>query len=83
MAEDNLATELLHTLKSSIKRLYMTCDLDEKEILKKTSWNTSKYNTAKYHLMYKGDLCLPYFLYKFSKNTCIFRFYVLQYKHNK
>ena len=55
MAEDNLATELLHTLKSSIKRLYMTCDLDEKEILKKTSWNTSKYNTAKYHLMYKGE----------------------------
>ena len=35
MAEDNLATELLHTLKSSIKRLYMTCDLDEKEIFKK------------------------------------------------
>ena len=32
MAEDNLATELLHTLKSS---LYMTCDLDEKEIFKK------------------------------------------------
>ena len=33
--------------------------------------------------MYKGDLFLPYFLYKFSKNTCIFQFYVLQYKHIK
>ena len=41
MENDSLATELLHTLKSSIKRLYiviiiyMTCDLDEKEIFKK------------------------------------------------
>ena len=33
--------------------------------------------------MGKGDLFLPYFLYKFSKNTCILHFYVLQYNHSK
>lgn len=33
--------------------------------------------------MYKGDLFLPYFLCKFSKNTCIFQFYVLQYNYSK
>ena len=49
----------------------------------KSSWNIAKYNTTKYHLMGKGDLFLPYFLYKFSKNTCIFHFYVLQYNYIK
>lgn len=33
--------------------------------------------------MYNGDLLLPYFLCKFSKNTCIFHFYVLQYNYIK
>ena len=52
--------------------------------IQKASWNIAKYNTAKYHLICKGDLFLPYFLYKFSKkNTCILPFYVLQYKYIK
>ena len=45
-----------------LSELYMTCDLEEKEIFKKASWNIATYNTTKYHLMGKGDLFLPYFL---------------------
>ena len=45
--------------------------------IQKASWNTSKYNTTKYHLMSKGDLFLPYFLCKMCLQIY---FYVLQYK---
>ena len=41
----------------------------------------AKYNTTKYHIMGKRDLFHSYFLYKFSKNTCILYFYVLQYNY--
>ena len=42
--------------------------------IQKTSWNIAKYNTTKYHLMYKGDLFLPYFLSKNFINHLHFMF---------
>ena len=53
------------------------------EIKAQSIGNIAKYSTTEYHLISKGDLFLPYFLYKFSKNTCIFQFYVLQYNYIK
>ena len=60
MEEDNLATELLHDSENVIWIIY---DLwfRWKGNIQKAPWNIAKYNTAKYHLMYKGDLFLPYF----------------------
>ena len=48
--------------------------------IQKASWNTSKYNTTKYHLMSNGDLFLPYFLCKMCLQIY---FYVLQYIYIK
>ena len=69
MDDDSLATELLHTLKASIKRLYIVIIIYDlwfrwKGNIQKASWNTAKYNTTKYHIIGKGDLFLPYFLSK-------------------
>ena len=45
--------------------------------IQKSSWNIAKYNTTKYHLMYKGDLCLPYFyaIYIKTLDISIFMYY--------
>ena len=43
--------------------------------IQKASWNTSKYNTTKYHIIGKGDLFLPYFLSKkFHKSLAFYIF---------
>ena len=42
--------------------------------IQKASWNTSKYNTSKYHLMYKGDLCPLYFYAIYIKTLAFFSF---------
>lgn len=81
MENDNLALELLTQMKTTIKRLFvvvllLTFLLFATNIAWLYYWNipSEKYNTAKYHLMYKGDLFLPYFLSKNFINHLHFMF---------
>ena len=79
MENDSLAAELLHTLKASIKRLYIVIIIYDlwfrwKGNIQKSSWNIAKYSTTKYHLMYKGDLFLPLFYINFQKTLAFYLF---------